>query len=280
MLIRSAWTPIHYPNAFIDTETGVLVSDAEVAEVPLTALASTEHPVTARLIVRRVRPDRAKPSTEGQNTELFPVWRHHPFLTDNDEPVAQADITHRRHAIIETVFADLIDGPPAHLPSGRFPANAAWAVCAAITHNLLRAAETLAAPALAKARGATVRRQVVTVPARPARPAHRHVLHLPTHRPGPRPGKPSGTTCSPPRPGHHHRPDPRPPPPRADRRTRPEKLARPADQPRPATEPTHSPLTKVIRATTPRIEAKDRRSWPGGEGSLPGSTEEIPRRAA
>jgi hypothetical protein len=28
-----------------------------------------------------------------------------------------ADITHRRHAIIETTFADLIDGPLAHMPS-------------------------------------------------------------------------------------------------------------------------------------------------------------------
>ena len=58
-----------------------------------------------------------------------------------------ADVTHRRHAIIETVFTDLIDGPLAHLPSGRFGANAAWALCAAITHNLLRAAGTLAGPA-------------------------------------------------------------------------------------------------------------------------------------
>jgi hypothetical protein len=32
-------------------------------------------------------------------------------------PTAQDDIVHRRHAIIETVFADLIDGPLAHLPS-------------------------------------------------------------------------------------------------------------------------------------------------------------------
>ena len=78
-----------------------------------------------------------------------------------------ADVTHRRHAIIETTFADLIDGPLAHLPSGRFPANAAWALCAAITHNLLRAAGTLAGPTQAVARGATLRRTIVNVPARP-----------------------------------------------------------------------------------------------------------------
>jgi hypothetical protein len=33
------------------------------------------------------------------------------------------------------VFADLIDGPLAHLPSGLFPANAAWTMLAAIAHN-------------------------------------------------------------------------------------------------------------------------------------------------
>ena len=171
-----AWTPVHYPGAVLDPDTGALISDAEVAEVAFTAFASTRHPVTARLIVRRVR-DRAKPD------ELFPVWRYHPFLTNSTEPTAQADITHRRHAIIETVFADLIDGPLAHLPSGRFAANSAWAICAAITHNLLRAAGTLASPAHAVARGATLRRQIVTVPARLARPQRRPVLHLPDHWP-------------------------------------------------------------------------------------------------
>ena len=42
------------------------------------------------------------------------------------------------------MFADLIDGPLAHLPSGHFGANSAWALCAAIAHNLLHAAGTLA----------------------------------------------------------------------------------------------------------------------------------------
>jgi hypothetical protein len=175
-IAEDAWTPVRYPGAVLDPDTGELISDAEVAEVEFTAFASTRRPVTARLIVRRVR-DRAK--TE----ELFPVWRYHPFFTDSTEPTAQADITHRRHAIVETVFADLIDGPLAHLPSGRFAANSAWAICAAITHNLLRAAGTLAGDRHAAARGATLRRQVVTVPARLAQPQHRRVLHLPAHWP-------------------------------------------------------------------------------------------------
>src|SRR6266498_499154 len=102
---------------------------------------------------------------------------------DTGELIAQADITHRRHAIIETVFADLIDGPLAHLPSGLFAANSAWVICAQITHNLLRAAGTLTSPRHAVARGATLRRHIINVPARIARPQRRRVLHLPAHWP-------------------------------------------------------------------------------------------------
>jgi hypothetical protein len=176
-----AWTPVRYPGAVLDPDTGELISDAEVAETTFTAFASTEHPVTARLIVRRVR-------DQNKLEELFPVWRHHPFFTNSTETTVEADLTHRRHAVIETVFADLIDGPLAHLPSGRFASNSAWVICAMITHNLLRAAATLStqrlsSDRLAVARGATLRRQIVNVPARLARPQRRPVLHLPAHWP-------------------------------------------------------------------------------------------------
>lgn len=81
------------------------------------------------------------------------------------------------------MFADLIDGPLAHMPSGRFAANSAWVICAAIAHNLLRAADTLDPSRPAVAKGATLRRQIVHIPARLARPQHRPVLHLPAHWP-------------------------------------------------------------------------------------------------
>jgi hypothetical protein len=156
---EDAWTPVTYPGAVLDPDTGQLISDAEVAETEFTAFGSTEHPATARLIVCRVR-------DQNKLDELFPVWRHHPFFTNSTESTVQADLTHRRHAIIETVFADLIDGPLAHLPSNRFAANGAWAICAMITHNLLRATGTLSSDRLAVARGATLRRQIINVPAR------------------------------------------------------------------------------------------------------------------
>ncbi len=113
-----AWTPVRYPGAVRDPDTGAWISDAEVAETTYTAFASTTTPVTARLIVRRVK-DARYPDA------LFPIWRYHPFFTNTTAPAADADVTHRRHAIIETVFAALIDGPLAHMPSGKFGANSA-----------------------------------------------------------------------------------------------------------------------------------------------------------
>src|SRR5512143_2809403 len=169
-----AWTPVRYPGAVLDPDTGELISDAEVAEVTFTAFASTATPVTARLVVRRVR-DR------NHQDPLFPVWRHPPFFTDSTDDTAAADITHRGHAIIETVFADLIDGPLAHLPSGSFSANAAWTLCAAITHNLLRAARHPDQPA-----------------ARP-RP-RRHVPPADHHRPRPAHPPPAPSRATPARP--------------------------------------------------------------------------------
>ncbi|QDP94550.1 IS1380 family transposase [Microlunatus elymi] len=176
-IAEDAWTAVHYPGAVVDPDTGVLISDAQVAEVEaFTAFASTARPITARLVVRRVR-------DVARLDELFPVWRYHPFLTNSLESVTRADVTHRQHAIIETVHSDLIDGPLAHLPSGRFAANTAWAICAGICHNLLRAAGSLVGGRHAVARGATLRRHLIMVPARIARPARRKFLHLPAHWP-------------------------------------------------------------------------------------------------
>jgi len=173
---EAAWTPVRYPGAVQDPDTGAWISDAEVAEITYTAFASTPDAITARLVVRRVKDARYLDA-------LFPVWRYHPFFTNTDLPVEAADITHRQHAIIETTFADLIDGPLAHLPSGRFGANSAWILCAAIAHNLLRAAGVLAGDRHTRARGSTLRRKIINVAARLSRPQRRPMLHLPTHWP-------------------------------------------------------------------------------------------------
>jgi hypothetical protein len=179
-IAEHTWTPVRYPGAVFDEPTGQWISNAEVAETTYTAFETSIHKVTARLVVRRVR--ELNPAPPGQ-AELFPTWRYHAFLTDTDLPTMAADLTHRGHAIVEQVFADLIDGPLAHLPSGRFAANAAWLTLAAMAHNIVRAAGCLTGAWHAKARAATIRRQLINVPARTARRARRIVLHLPTHWP-------------------------------------------------------------------------------------------------
>jgi hypothetical protein len=176
---EDAWTPIRYPRAIWDDQLGCRVSGAEVAETGYTAFTSKKNQqVTARLIVRRVR-DQNKKAAQGQD-ELFPVWRYHAVFTDSPFETIQAESQHRGHAIVEQVFADWYDGPLAHLPSGVFNANAAWLVIAAMAQNLVRAAGALAGPLHARARAATIRRDLITVAARTARHGRGHLaLHLP-----------------------------------------------------------------------------------------------------
>jgi Transposase DDE domain group 1 len=172
-----AWIPIRYPRALWDDQLQAWVSDAEVAETTCTAFAhDADRAVTARLIIRRVR-DLNAPAGQG---ELFPVWRYHAVLTDSPFELIQAEGQHRDHAIEEQVLADWTDGPLAHLPSGRFAANAAWLAIAAMAHNLIRAAGALASPPFAKARAATIRRDLIAVAGRIARHGRGTLtLHLP-----------------------------------------------------------------------------------------------------
>lgn len=175
---EDGWTAIDYTDAVYDESSGQWVSRAEVAEIEFTAFSSrkaSQH-VPGRLIVRRI-PD-LNPAPDGQAT-LFDVWRFHAFFTTTDLDTVTADKTHRGHAIIEQVHSDLKNSALAHLPSGRINANAAWLVLAAIAFNLTRAAATLTGPKLAKARTATIRRTLISVPARIASSARRLTLHLP-----------------------------------------------------------------------------------------------------
>jgi len=177
---ESAWTPIHYPNAIWDHDEQRFISDAQVAEVPFTAFTSrrkADH-ISGRLIVRRVKRLNPKSVPQGQG-ELFAQYRHHGVFTDSSLTMLQAETHHRDHAIIEQVIADLKASALAHLPSGSFAANSAWLVLAAIAFNLTRAAGTLASVFHTKATTATIRRQLIAVPARLASSARRLVMHLP-----------------------------------------------------------------------------------------------------
>jgi hypothetical protein len=136
-------------RAIWDDQLGCWASDAEVAETGCTAFTSKkDQQVTARLVVRHVR-DLNKKAAQGQD---------------------------------EQAFADWYDGLVAHLPSGSFNANAAWLVIAAVAQNLVRAAGTLPGPLHARARAATIHRDLNAVAGRAARHGRGHlILHLPEY---------------------------------------------------------------------------------------------------
>jgi hypothetical protein len=122
---QTGWTPIHYPDAFVDEDTGELISNAEVAQMPFTAFKGKPKRLQAhgRLIVRRVR--RLNPNTgQGQST-LFDTWRHHAVFVTSGYEMLQAEAQHRQHAVHEQVSADAKSAALAHLPSSSFQANAA-----------------------------------------------------------------------------------------------------------------------------------------------------------
>ena len=173
-----AWQSIEYTDAIFDEDTKRWISTAEVAEVAFTAFTSrrkSEH-VPGRLVVRRI------PELNRKNLDhptLFDTHRFHAFFTTSDLDTVTADKTHRGHAIIEQVHADLKHSALAHLPSGVFTANAAWLVLAVMAFNLTRTAATIAGTGLTKATTDTIRRKLITVPARIATSARKLVLHLP-----------------------------------------------------------------------------------------------------
>jgi len=112
---ETAWTAIRYPRAIWDDQLHCWISDAQVAEVQYTAFTSKKGgAMTARLIVRRVK-DLSPAAAQGQG-ELFCAWRYHAIFTDSPFEIIQAEEQHRGHAQVEQVFADLADGPLAHLP--------------------------------------------------------------------------------------------------------------------------------------------------------------------
>lgn len=177
----AAWKAIEYPNAVYDEAENRWVSDAEVAEVPFVAFTGrrkAEH-VACRLVVRRVKRLQPLASDGSEQGELFATYRHHAFITNSTLDTIEADQRHRDHALIEQVIAELKDGPLAHLPSGKYAANAAWVACAVIAFNIARA--TAVAASMRTARWATLRTRIINIPARIATTSRRLVLHLPTH---------------------------------------------------------------------------------------------------
>jgi hypothetical protein len=138
---------------------------AQVAETPYRG---------DRLIVRRVRND-------SDQAQLFATWRYHAFITNRVGTMLELDADHRRHAVCELAIRDLKAGAGlAHLPSGRFAANAAWLLAATLAHNLIRWTARLCLGVGGQQTVAkTLRRTLLALPGRLTRSARQWTLHLP-----------------------------------------------------------------------------------------------------
>ena len=126
-----------------------------------------------RLIVRRVKP------TPGSQLALFATYSYHAFITDREGDSLDLEADHRRHAEIENAIRDLKYGVGLnHLPSGRFPANAAWLAVQVIAHNLARwTARIGMGEQLVTTK--TLRRRFFSLAGRLTHKARRLTLHLP-----------------------------------------------------------------------------------------------------
>ena len=167
---EDAWTPIPY---WLSTPE---VSGADVAETSYTAFSGKDA-LTVRLVVRRVRP------TPGSQLALFTTWDYHAFVTNRPGDLAEVEADHRRHAVVEQRIAELKSAGLAHLPSGKFMANAAWLALSVMAHNLARAVGRLGGPDLEKATTSTLQRRVFTVPGRLVHSGRRRHLRLPASWP-------------------------------------------------------------------------------------------------
>jgi hypothetical protein len=93
--------------------------DTSIAQIAETTLGRR------RVVVRRVR-------TLDRQGQLLPSWELIPVGTNRVDALAVVEAEHRQHAVVELAIRDLKDQALAHFPSGKFMANAAWTVIAAV----------------------------------------------------------------------------------------------------------------------------------------------------
>ncbi len=129
-----------------------------------------------RLIVRRTR-------LIGPQAELWPDWRHFAFLTNRTDTLELVEAEHRQHAVVELAIRDLKDQALAHFPSGKFYANAAWTMIAALAHNLLRWTQAIGLPQTTTRTARTIRRRLLALPGRLVRSARLTTLRMPARWP-------------------------------------------------------------------------------------------------
>ena len=160
---EAEWTPIPY----------WMEGAADVAETTYVPFAGEPDAAPVRLIVRRVKP------TPGSQLALFATYSYHGFITDRDGDTLDLEADHRRHAEIENAIRDLKYGVGLnHVPSGRFPANAAWLAVQVMAHNLARWTTRLGLGE-PSATTKTLRRRFFSLAGRITRKTRRLTLHLP-----------------------------------------------------------------------------------------------------
>ena len=160
---EAEWTPIPY----------WMEGAADVAETTYVPFQHEPDAVAVRLIVRRVKP------TPGSQLALLADYSYHAFITDRAGDTRDLEADHRRHAEIENTIRDLKYGVGLnHLPSGRFPANAAWLAVQVLAHNLARWTTRIGlGEQLVTTK--TLRRRFFSLAGRLTRKARRLTLHLP-----------------------------------------------------------------------------------------------------
>ena len=145
-----------------------------IVEAAGATLPRTDLPAPSCARYRRRGP------THGSQPALFAGYRYHGCITDRDgDNTLELEADHRRHAEIENAIRDLKYGVGLnHLPSGRFPANAAWLAVQVMAHNLARWTTRigLGEPV---ATTKTLRRRFFSLAGRITRKARRLTLHLP-----------------------------------------------------------------------------------------------------
>ena len=157
------WTPIPY---WMD-------GGADVAETEYTPFQHEPDAAPTRLIVRRVQP------APGSQLALLTDYSYHACITDREGDTLELEADHRRHAEIENAIRDLKYGVGLnHLPSGRFPANAAWLAVQVMAHNLARWTARIGLGELVVTTK-TLRRRFFSLAGRITRKARRLTLHLP-----------------------------------------------------------------------------------------------------
>ena len=200
---EDAWTTIGYPPG----------GEAQVGEtvMEMTNPGKRSERRQVRLVIRRTR-------LLGSQAQLFPDWRYHAFVTNLNLPAVsadrhhqpqvgedtepprvadtgrnpgreptevsavEADRYHRRHATCELAIRDLKHSAGlAHLPSASFAANAAWLICAALSHNLYHQIALLGRtqPKGRLVCGRTIRTRLFGIPGRVVNHRGRHILRLP-----------------------------------------------------------------------------------------------------